>query len=255
MMSISAMDGSSTSSACFSFQGAFGSSQTQRPEADEVVSSIFEQDDADGDGLLSLEETPLDEDRFSSIDTDGDGFISSEELSSDMQAHMEQSAAMGQLSVLMQTGNVEDMVSSIFEQDDADGDGLLSFEETPLDEEHFNIIDSDGDGYITAEELSADMQDKMAEGVMPPPSMAEGAEQTAAASSGSSGSSGETDEEEYDEYDLNEDGVVSVEELLQAFNQGDTEAASQLQNMGEGLLSAMSQRFATQAYQQQQQLI
>jgi Ca2+-binding EF-hand superfamily protein len=231
MMSISAMDGSSTSSACFSFQGAFGSSQTQRPEADEVVSSIFEQDDADGDGLLSLEETPLDEDRFSSIDTDGDGFISSEELSSDMQAHMEQSAAMGQLSVLMQTGNVEDMVSSIFEQDDADGDGLLSFEETPLDEEHFNIIDSDGDGYITAEE------------------------QTAAASSGSSGSSGETDEEEYDEYDLNEDGVVSVEELLQAFNQGDTEAASQLQNMGEGLLSAMSQRFATQAYQQQQQLI
>jgi len=251
----------------FELNKSYGASSSSGLGTDDIAASILEQDDADGDGLLSLSETSLDEDRFNEIDSDGDGYISAEELSADAKSHMQQNAAMGQLSVLMQSGNSDEIAASILEKDDEDGDGLLSLSETSLDEDRFNEIDSDGDGYISAEELSADMQENMAEGsaataaaasesVAATTQTASTDETTSASSSGSSSSSSSSDDEEdYDEYDLNKDGVVTVDELLQAFNQGDSGAASKLQSMGDGMLSAMSQRFATEAYQQQQQLV
>lgn len=45
--------------------------------------------------------------------------------------------------------------SEIMEKDDADGDGVLSIDETPLTEEMFSDADTDGDGYLTLEEIQA----------------------------------------------------------------------------------------------------
>lgn len=216
--------------------------------SDEIAASILDKDDADGDGLLSLEETPLDEERFSAIDTDGDGFISAEELSADAQARQaERDSFMNQLGVQMQGTDTESMVSSIFANDDADGDGLLSLNETPLDEERFNSIDTDGDGYISTDELTTDMEANMAEGASAPPP---GSEAQAAGSSGSASGSGES-EEEYDEYDLNEDGTVSLDELMQAYNSGDTSLETLFKSMGESFMSSLTQRYAMEAYQAQ----
>ncbi|WP_187170413.1 EF-hand domain-containing protein [Salidesulfovibrio onnuriiensis] len=247
-MSISALGSSSTASTFFQLQQKSRSGKGEGPSSDDIAASIIQKDDADGDGLLSLEETPLDEERFTAIDTDGDGFISAEELSADAQKRQQAMNEMfGQVNMKMQGVDPAEMAASIVEHDDTDGDGVLSLSETPLDEERFNAIDADGDGFITTEELSADMEENMAEGA---PVVAQGSEQLASAASGAASESSESDED-YDKYDLNEDGVVSMDELLQAFRNGDTSLGPLLQGMGNGSLSAMMQRQAMEAYQQQ----
>ncbi len=329
-MSISAVGVSSQLSSLYGLSQTSRGSQNDAMDPDEFAASIVEQDDADGDGLLSLEETPLDEDRFNSMDSDGDGFVSAEELSADAQERMdEMSAFMGQLTMKMQGLDTDELASSILEQDDADGDGVLSLDETPLDEETFNSIDADGDGSITAEELSADMEANMAEGSAPPPpppnsemstdelassilestdtdddsllslnetgldedtfnaidsdgdgsltadelsayieeqiaetvnllastdssstSDSESSTETEETSSSSGSGSGES-EEEYDTYDLNEDGVVTMDELYQAYQSGDDNLSALFDSINNGAMSAMTQRIGMQAYQEQ----
>ncbi len=247
-MSISALSSSSMASTFFgSLQNR--SSRTGGESSDDIAASIINKDDADGDGLLSLSETPLDEERFSAIDSDGDGFISAEELSADAQSRQQNmNSLVSELAMRMQGMDPDEMAESIVAKDDADGDGVLSLDETPLDEDRFNSIDADGDGYISAAELSADAQENMEQGA--PAAAAQGSETQSAAAS-ASGSGGSESEEEYDEYDLNEDGVVSFDELLQAFNSGDNNVKNLLQSMGGGAVSSMTSRLASEAYQAQ----
>lgn len=243
-MSISAVDGygmsgmSEMSSAIRSPRGG-----PQDPE--EFASSIMEQDDTDGDGLLSLGETPLDEDRFNSIDADGDGYLSREELSDDFESHMEE--LMNKASMTMQSMDPSAMAQAIVDNDDTDGDGMLSQDETPLDDDRFSEIDADGDGLITADELSADAQEHMAEageGMMAsPPPMGE----MTAGGGASSGSGESQSEEEYDAYDLNQDGQVSLDELLQAFRNGDSTLDELFGDSGNSV-SSQTQRLAMDAY-------
>ncbi|EGB14933.1 putative signal transduction protein with EFhand domain protein [Pseudodesulfovibrio mercurii] len=143
----------------------------------------------------------------------------------------------------------DEMAASIVEKDDQDGDGFLSLAETPLDEDRFNEIDADGDGLISADELSADAQEHMSEAPTGMAGMAMGGSAGSQSSSGS-GSSDESSDEEYDQYDLNEDGVVTLDELMQALNQGDTSVQALFQNM-DGGSSALIQRLASEAYQAQ----
>ena len=58
-------------------------------------------------------------------------------------------------------GSVEDFASAILKQDDADGNGLLSFRRNAHLMNSVLLIDSDGDGYLSAEELSADAKAHM----------------------------------------------------------------------------------------------
>lgn len=157
------------------------------------------------------------------------------------------SASMSLVEMMQQSrkeqASFEDMAADILEQDDADGDGVLSLEETPLDAERFSEIDADDDGYITAEELSADAESHAAQG-----SEAMGAGQ--GAGSGSESSESEEEEEEYDTYDLNEDGVVTLDELLQAFSQGDNSLKSLFEGM-DSETSSLTTRLGIEAYQAQ----
>ncbi len=125
--------------------------------------------------------------------------------------------------------DTEETAQFLVQENDGDGDGLLSLEESGLSEEMFNDVDADGDGQISAEEIQQDMQAKMEQAremmgalnVMqgmgegappmgPPPSQG----------SGSSSDSSSSSEQEYDELDLNEDGTVSLDELRIAFQSG-----------------------------------
>lgn len=144
-----------------------------------------------------------------------------------------------------QSGDTDEMAEFIINQDDADGDGLLSIEETPLDEDRFAEIDTDSDGFISQEELSASAQN----GAQESQSLA-GALNSAGSGSESDSEESSEEEEEYDTYDLNEDGVVSLDELLQAFQQGDNSLESLFGDSENGV-SAMTQKLAMAAYEAQ----
>ncbi|WP_158089590.1 EF-hand domain-containing protein [Magnetofaba australis] len=73
----------------------------------------------------------------------------------------------------------EYMSQNLIDEKDVDGDGLISLEESGLDESMFNEIDTDGDGLHSQEEIMAQMEAHEAEimqrfeegGMMPPPPM------------------------------------------------------------------------------------
>jgi hypothetical protein len=98
--------------------------------------------------------------------------------------------------------------------------------------------DGDGNGFVQAMGQETDA-----------PAAAAGNSQTVQGASGDGGGESSSDEEEYDTYDLNEDGVVTVDELLQAFRQGDTSVQALFE--GSGGSSALLQRLASQAYEAQ----
>lgn len=225
-----------------------------RGSAEEFASNIVSDNDSNADGLLSLEESGFKEDHFNNIDSDADGSISQEEIIADM----EKMAMMGQMSVMMQGGGSsgsDNLIDSLMEELDSDGDSLISQEESGLDDELFSILDSDGDGSLSSEDLQATMRPP--EGMMPP----EGMGNVAASSSSESSSSSEEAEEEYDEYDYNEDGVVTFDEMQQAFAGGDASLEDIVGKRGDkdqrvqgeegGSGQSVLQRMAMQAYGEQ----
>jgi hypothetical protein len=156
---------------------------------------------------------------------------------------------------------VDDTASFLVEQNDGDGDGLLSAEESGFSEAMFNRIDANGDSMLSAEEIGQDMRNMMNEsrqmmgglnmmmngmgesGEAPPPPP-----DGASGGSGSSGESAESDEE-YDEFDLNQDGVVSMEELMIALQSGEYDLGSLLGTGSEsGGASSFFQGMAANAY-------
>ncbi|WP_320174405.1 EF-hand domain-containing protein [Maridesulfovibrio sp.] len=255
-MSISGI-GSSSVSGLFSGQ----MNQMKRSEdfdsSEDFVSSIIGDQDSDGDGQLSSSEAGFLSDIFTEIDSDGDGSLSQEEMVADLENRQQQKALMVQMSVSMVGNPGQNLIDSLMEELDSDGDSMISAEESGLSEELFNSLDTDGDGNLSAEEI--------AESMRPPEEMMPSEGMGNAVSSSSAGSSSSDDsEEEYDEYDYNQDGVVTLDELQKAFANGDTSLAgivgedSQLnQNSseedGQSGQSGQSilQRMAMNAYQQQ----
>lgn len=63
--------------------------------AEELASKIAENNDADGDGLLSAEELgdDIDSDTLAALDSDEDGLLSQEELKAGIQSKMEEAEA------------------------------------------------------------------------------------------------------------------------------------------------------------------
>ncbi|WP_027723282.1 EF-hand domain-containing protein [Maridesulfovibrio zosterae] len=216
-MSISALDSSMVGNLFSSDQ--FSLNRTgQKGSAKDFAKSIIGEEDSDGDGLISLEESSLDKDRFNKVDSDGDGTISQEEIVADFEKIQEQMAMLGRMSVTMQGGNSGSIVDSLINELDTDGDSLISQEESGLEDELFNTLDADGDGKISSEEIEAGMTPP--EGMMSSEGMS--AQAGSASGSSSSSSSSEEGEEEYDEYDYNQDGVVTSDELERAYTNGDS---------------------------------
>ena len=215
--------------------------------SEEFANSFVSDKDGDGDGLLSLEEAGIDQTKFDNADTDGDGYLTEEEISADMENRKKEMAQMmGGLNMLMQgMGGQEegDIASSLISESDADGDGALSQEESGLSDELFSALDSDGDGSVSAEEINAAMRPP--DGMMQGQGTEQSGETISAAatasgvsasggteSSGGTQSASSSDDEEYDEYDLNEDGVVTMDELRQAFANGDVSLESLFETDG-----------------------
>ena len=100
----------------------------------------FEQMDANGDGVLTMEEFQQQgQARFAENDTNGDGMLDVDELTAAANRERDR------------------MIARMIERKDTDGDGMLSLEEMqPRDPgRFFGKADTDGNGEITLEEWQA----------------------------------------------------------------------------------------------------
>ncbi|GAB7081400.1 XopAW family type III secretion system calcium-binding effector [Megalodesulfovibrio paquesii] len=227
--------GSSYGTSSTSWSSFYEKAKTQ-PSAAELFSST----DADGDGLITQTELasalesraksgetqgtgPSAEELFASLDLNGDGSVTEaehEEALETLNQKLETKASMTRIAM----GGEEALsASDLFASTDADGDGAITLEElqealasrgdSDDADKLFALLDADGDGVVTEaehtealENMSQTMQGAQAmAGGTPPAGGAGGA--------GSASSSSGEEEEEYEDADLNQDGVVTMEEL------------------------------------------
>lgn len=164
-MSISSISSISGSSLAYSLATRISKMSGQPPDPAEIISRIMEEEDKDGDGVISATESRLDSKRFGEIDTDGDGVLTTEELQSSFEKRQAEMGGMPRIAG-MPGGPPPDpaeMAARILEEEDTNGDGLISADEARIDSERFGEIDSDGDGLLTAEELQANFESRQAE--------------------------------------------------------------------------------------------
>lgn len=125
--------------------------------------SVMATDDANEDGVLSIEETPMSEEQFGMADADSDGALSTEELD-EVFSHGPPPMMGGGPPPEM--GDMDDSgmsdIESLFAEEDTDEDGSISLEETSLDQEIFSALDLDQDGVLSQEEMQAGMDEREA---------------------------------------------------------------------------------------------
>ncbi|MBL4602440.1 MAG: EF-hand domain-containing protein [Emcibacteraceae bacterium] len=193
-----------------------GVSSTLMQQMQQSRQNIFKDADTDSNGSLSIEEfsaagpkdangnniappsgAPDVKEMFSSLDTDGDGSLTQSEMDA---GHRKQKND-NQSNILS-----EGMLSELFSQLKNDA---ASF---------FNDADQDGDGNLTFDELETALaaEENEAPAAAPPPP-----------SGGPSGpppsDEASSDQQIFDVLDTNQDGTVSLEELLAVSEEDETE--------------------------------
>ena len=113
------------------------------------ASSILESEDANSDGVLTLDETRLTEEMFANADTDSDGELTEEELDELLSS----GPPPGPPPMGGPMGGGPPDAESILEEEDTDGDGSISMEETRLPEDVFTEMDTNGDGFLSQDEI------------------------------------------------------------------------------------------------------
>lgn len=122
--------------------------------ADMDVGQLIKKADQNGDGVLSIDETPMSEDMFGNADADGDGLLTQAEMEEMLASGPPPGMGGGMMGMpgMGGLGGGPD-IQSLLSREDQDEDGSISSEETGLPEALFSKLDADGDGKVTAEEL------------------------------------------------------------------------------------------------------
>lgn len=138
----------------------------------------FERFDTNGDGVITQAEVEaIGAAKFAKSDTNGDGFLDAEELKARIMARGERrrggdrgrgsDCAKGpkgdrglgnpELKQAQRAERIDLAVTHMLQRADADGDGMLSMDESrpPQAERMFDRVDADGNGEVTLEEWDA----------------------------------------------------------------------------------------------------
>lgn len=137
-----------------------GGSSFEPPSAE----SIMETDDANQDGALTIDETPMSEDMFANADSDSNGELSYDEL--------EEVFSSGPPPMMgggpggpppMMGGSTDDTelseLEALLAEEDTDEDGSISAEESSLASEIFSQLDLDQDGQLSQDEIQQGMDE------------------------------------------------------------------------------------------------
>jgi len=116
-----------------------------------LVDKVFEKNDSDEDGALSVAELGISDEKFSRIDANSDGLIGVEEMIKPLQA-LDMMATQGAKD--FNRGNrLEKKSAKVIENRDADGDGALNIDEFGRSQELFSFLDSNEDELVDQDEL------------------------------------------------------------------------------------------------------
>ena len=148
-MSISVIDGSETSQVSANYAPDESRIIEQSQQAD-FIDSLMISKDKDGDGILDLDESGLRKKEFSKYDVDGNGRISVAEVQAKLEQLQQQKGAIGKLDVEMQQAE-----NSAAKGIQPPAQKMVSFEESGLDKETFDMLDADGDGKVSQSDLNA----------------------------------------------------------------------------------------------------
>jgi len=146
--------------------------QRESQDSEEVAESTVKSLDRNKDSALTRKESGLSQTAFANADADGDGALSVQELadalaneraliaaglaSSDSKDSVT-GALIDQIDLVDHMEGVTDKLMTLL---DKDGDSGLSLKESGLEEELFNQVDADGDGVISSQELTDALVDE-----------------------------------------------------------------------------------------------
>ena len=131
-------------------------SSFEPPSAD----SIMEKDDANLDGVLTIDETPLSEDMFSDADSDSDGRLNILELEEMLSNGPPPPMRGGGKGQGMMAGGGMGGAPPIPDAEDTDEESSISSEESSLSSEVFSFLDTNKDGVISQDEIEAAQTDR-----------------------------------------------------------------------------------------------
>jgi len=233
--------------------GAMSRMQSKQVDPAEFASKILEQEDTDGDGVISAKESRLNTKRFGEIDTDSSGTLTTEEIVAGIESRQSQmmEGVMGMPPMMGQPPSASEMASNIIAEEDTDGDGMISADESRVDSDIFTEIDTDGDGLLTADELEASfeameppkgggmqgMRGMGMQGMQGPPPMGQPpsasemasniiAEEDTDGDGVLSATESKADSDIFGKFDADGDGVLTVDELEAHFKERESEMAA-----------------------------
>ncbi|KAB7890320.1 hypothetical protein [Poseidonibacter ostreae] len=217
-----------------------------QPTSSSISTQMISKKDSNDDSSLNSEEMGVSNDIFSSYDSDSNGLVSQSELTTAIDS------AMSEFSGGMPSKeDFQSMLSSFGFEGVSQSQSVSSSQEETISSvlaeyDADNLSQSDAQAIVAAfqeagiepsEELEAAMDEagfdaqevgtlaNVGQGGTPPPGGGGGGAQTASSE----------EEEEYDALDLNEDGVVSFDELQEAFGTTTEEGTSLTQNQQNAL--------------------
>jgi Ca2+-binding EF-hand superfamily protein len=213
-----------------------------------ISTQMISKKDTDEDSSLSIEEMGVSDNIFSSYDSDSNGLVSQSELTTAIDSAMSEfsgempskedfqsmlssfgfEAPNANENSSLTTSN-EDTISSVLAEYDADNLSqsdaqaiVAAFQDAGIEPSE-ELVSAMNEAGFDAQEVGALAGVGQQGGTPPPPP------------SGDAGASSSQTEEEYDSLDTNQDGVVSFDELQEAFGNSTDESTSLTQNQQNAL--------------------
>tara|TARA_B100001063_G_scaffold140270_1_gene131040 strand:- start:15048 stop:15923 length:876 start_codon:yes stop_codon:yes gene_type:complete len=213
-----------------------------------ISTQMISKKDTDEDSSLSIEEMGVSDNIFSSYDSDSNGLVSQSELTTAIDSAMSEfsgempskedfqsmlssfgfEAPNANENSSLTTSN-EDTISSVLAEYDADNLSqsdaqaiVAAFQDAGIEPSE-ELVSAMNEAGFDAQEVGALAGVGQQGGTPPPPP------------SGDAGASSSQTEEEYDSLDTNQDGVVSFDELQEAFGNRTDESTSLTQNQQNAL--------------------